>query len=130
MNCACPIGNPQLGRPTILVADREILLRMAIADELRQQGFNVAEAANADEALSILHSGIPIDLMLADASMPAIQDGSSLIAAVQMEYPELKVLIAVPSDDDGLRQTTIDDVVPKPYDVPKVAALIKALLGT
>lgn len=128
MNCAWPIGNPQPGRPTILVVDHEILSRLAIAGELRQQGFNVAEAASAEEALSILHSGIPVDLMLADLSEPGIQDISSLVVTVRTDYPNVKVLIAAPQDGPKVEDITIDGMLSKPYDSSKVANLIKILL--
>lgn len=127
MNCAWPIGNPQPGRPTVLVADRDILSRLAIADELRRRGFNVAEAASAEEALSILHSGILIDLMLADLTEPGIKDGSSLITAVRADYPEVKLLIAA-SDKEQNLEDIIDGRLSKPYDASKVAGLIKRLL--
>ena len=36
---------------TILVVEDEVLVRMMIADELRNAGYTVLEASNADEAL-------------------------------------------------------------------------------
>jgi CheY-like chemotaxis protein len=127
VNCAWPIGKPQPGSPTILVAEDQILLRMAIADELRKRGFNVAEAANADEALSILHSGVPVDLVLTDIKMSGTEGGESLAATIQAEYPEVKVVLASAQFPDQLGHE-VDGFVRKPYEASEVAAIIKALL--
>lgn len=128
MNCACPIGNPLPGRLTILVAEDEILVRMAIAEELRQQGFNVAEAANADEALSLIQSGIPIHLVLTDVRMPGTLDGAGLAAAIRVEYPEVKVVVASGHLEGDLVGQEVDGFFRKPYDIFKVVGFIKAIL--
>jgi CheY-like chemotaxis protein len=45
-------------RPTVLLVEDEVLIRLMIADELRSQGLQVLEASNADEALTILESSL------------------------------------------------------------------------
>jgi DNA-binding NarL/FixJ family response regulator len=65
--------------------------------------------------------------MLADLGEPGIKDGSSLIAAVRADYPNIKVLIAAPHDGQNLEEL-IDGILSKPYDASKVAHLIKILL--
>jgi PleD family two-component response regulator len=42
------------GQPVILVVEDEVLIRMMLAAELRGRGFNVVEAQNADEALTLV----------------------------------------------------------------------------
>jgi len=50
---ATQIGvNPE--RPTVLIVEDEVLIRLLMADELRSQGIHVLEASNAEEALTIL----------------------------------------------------------------------------
>ncbi len=39
---------------TILVVDDEVLIRMPIAEYLRDCGYRVVEAANGDEAIAVL----------------------------------------------------------------------------
>src|SRR4051794_692979 len=43
---------------TILVVEDEFLIRFLVATELRDLGFRVIEASNADEALGLLASGL------------------------------------------------------------------------
>jgi CheY-like chemotaxis protein len=53
-------------RPTVLDVEDEVLLRRMIAEELRHQGIHVLEASNADEALTILGSSLPVHLLFTD----------------------------------------------------------------
>jgi CheY-like chemotaxis protein len=63
----------------ILVVEDEMLVQIMVSDPLRDAGFNVIEAFNADEAIRILHSGVKIDLMLSDVRMPGSMDGLGLL---------------------------------------------------
>src|SRR5262249_14273214 len=56
--------------PTILLVEDEFIVRLWTADELRAEGFHVVEAANADEALSLLQGAAPVDLIMTDVRIP------------------------------------------------------------
>ena len=77
----------------ILVVDDELLVRMMVSDFLRDAGFQVIEAFNADEAISILQSGVRIDLMLSDVRMPGSMDGLGLLEYARDMFPALPVII-------------------------------------
>lgn len=47
------VTDSQVPDQTVLVVEDEVLLRLVAADELRQQGYGVTEAANADEAMAV-----------------------------------------------------------------------------
>ena len=81
-------------RPTILLIEDEVLIRMMLADELRGRGFNVVEAQNADEALTLLQSRVPVGLVLTDVQLPGSMDGIGLARLLRATRPELKVVIA------------------------------------
>jgi CheY-like chemotaxis protein len=89
-------GDPKPEAPgsTILVVEDEILVRLMIAEELRGQDYNVLEAASADEACSVLQSGVKIDLVLTDIRMPGSIDGAGLVHLIRVERPALKVVLA------------------------------------
>jgi CheY-like chemotaxis protein len=89
-------GDPKPEAPgsTILVVEDEILVRLMIAEELRGQDYNVVEAASADEARSVLQSGVKIDLVLTDIWMPGSIDGAGLVHLIRVERPALKVVLA------------------------------------
>lgn len=79
-------------RKCVLVVEDELLIRMFLSDELRDAGFHVIEAFNADEALVVLRSVVP-DIIVSDVRMPGSLDGIGLLAAVRETFPTLPVII-------------------------------------
>ena len=51
MNSASPAEAPARRRLTILVVEDEILVRLLVTEELREQGYTVVEAVSGDENL-------------------------------------------------------------------------------
>lgn len=112
----------------ILVVEDEVLVRLVLAEEFRAGGFSVVEAAGADEALSYLRSGAPIDLVLTDMHMPGSLDGLGLAELVRRNYPRVAVVLtsgtALPRNLAGV------PFVPKPYDVEQIVAMVHEWLAT
>jgi DNA-binding NtrC family response regulator len=89
-----PREDPAFGaRKRILLVEDELLIRLLVSDELRNAGFEVIEAVNADEALTVLGSLVRVDLIISDVRMPGSLDGLGLLAAVRVKYPTLPVII-------------------------------------
>jgi CheY-like chemotaxis protein len=66
-------------RETVLVVEDEVLLRLSIAAYLRDCGYRVIEAADADEAVLVLKQpDVDIDVLFTDIEMPGAMDGSGL----------------------------------------------------
>ncbi|EDX80900.1 MAG: response regulator [Brevundimonas sp. 32-68-21] len=80
--------------PHVLVVEDEFLIRMLVSDHLRDVGFVVIEAFNADEAVAILKSGACIDLIFTDVRMPGAMDGLGLLAYAQLGQPRIPVLVS------------------------------------
>src|SRR5689334_5994899 len=53
----------------IVVAEDEEIVRMILADALRDEGYNVIEAANAEEALLAMERASHIDCLVTDVEM-------------------------------------------------------------
>ena len=62
-------------RPVVLVVEDEILIRFLISEHLRDVGFTVIEASNADDAAAVIQSESPVDLVFSDINMPGGMDG-------------------------------------------------------
>ena len=77
----------------ILLVEDELFVRITIGDSLREAGFAVIEAFNADEAVSILRSGAQIDLILSDVRMPGAMDGLDLLEHARGTYPHIPVIV-------------------------------------
>lgn len=119
----------RVDRRTVLVVEDEILVRLLITEELRLAGFTVVEAANADEALTILQSAAPIDLVMTDVRMPGSMDGLGLAEVVRSIRPELKIIVASGHLPTLPASNTVDAFFGKPYDPARVVQRVKELLA-
>ncbi len=77
----------------VLVVEDEMLIRLNVVDELEGAGYEVFEAANADDAIAILAITPSVRLLFTDIDMPGTIDGLKLAAAVQHRWPPVKIII-------------------------------------
>jgi two-component system cell cycle sensor histidine kinase/response regulator CckA len=80
-------------RETILLAEDQEYVRELMCSVLKQDGYNVLEAGDGEEAIRVSsqHNG-KIDLLIADLFMPQMS-GSFLARQLQSSRPNLKLLI-------------------------------------
>ena len=112
---------------TILVVEDEVLVRMMIADELRNAGYTVLEAPNADEALEVLRHTSKVALVFTDLRMPGSMDGAKFAGFVRSTHPALKIVLTS-GESTAVDLAEHDGFFPKPYDRAKVIQHIAALL--
>ena len=108
----------------ILIVEDEVLTRMVLAEELRDAGYTVFEASNADEAMTLLKTGGQIDLVFSDVQMPGSMDGLELARRLRVEYPSLPVILssAHPAPE------TVAPFITKPYRLERVVSAISLTL--
>ena len=113
----------------ILLVEDELLIRLFLSDELRDAGFQVIEAFNADEALVILGSLTP-DVLISDVRMPGSLDGLGLLAIVKESLPALPVII-ISSHLEA--QTALaagaTEFIQKPFESTLIIDAVQNLLG-
>lgn len=107
-------------RPTILLVEDEVLIRLLIAEQLRDAGYLIIEAANADEAVKVLSSRLDIDCVISDIRMPGSMDGLGLAAFIRSEHPTIKVVLASGHFQGKGESMEYDGFFPKPYDVVRL----------
>jgi DNA-binding NtrC family response regulator len=118
---------------TVLVANDEVLIRLAISEYLRDCGYRVIEAANADEVISVLRQvQIKVDIVFTDIKMPGSMDGFGLSQWIRANRPGLDVVLAgtVPRAVDAARDLCDEGSAPNPYDPQAVLARIRRLLAS
>jgi CheY-like chemotaxis protein len=116
-------------KPTVLVVEDDVLTRVAASDELRERGYSVIEAANADEALSVLHSPLRVDFVLTDLRMPGAMDGAALVKTIRAEFPFLKVVMVSGQLPDSATQSLLDGYFGKPVAPSQLASYLQELTG-
>lgn len=112
------------GLGCILVVEDEFLIRMLLADELRDVGYQVIEAVNADEALDVLR-GVTPDAIITDVRMPGSIDGMGLLAVVRQRSPDLPVIMmSAHADPDDAVAAGASQFLAKPF---RVGAIVEAV---
>ncbi|MCE7798181.1 response regulator [Sphingobium sufflavum] len=114
---------------TIMIVEDEAMIRQIGADILEEAGYQVIEAATADEALNIIKANPGIALIFTDVRMPGAMDGLGLAAIVHERWPDVRLLIT--SGHCRLRNDEIPargKFIPKPYPASELIRQIGQLL--
>jgi CheY-like chemotaxis protein len=114
------------------VVEDEFMVRMPIAEYLRDCGYNVLEAADAAEAIAAVNAEGPVSLVFSDIRMPGQMDGFALAEWFQSHYPTVPVLLT--SGYNGGRNLPAGSAIrsrfiEKPYSQKQVARRIEALIN-
>ncbi len=117
---------------TVLVAEDEQLVRQLTCALLREEGYQVIEAADGQSALELasLHAG-PIDLLLTDVTMPQM-GGVELGRELQKIYPDLSVLYMSGHSEDTLLRQGLPKreahLLAKPFSRSALTSAVKRML--
>ncbi|WP_018963994.1 response regulator [Ancylobacter sp. FA202] len=114
----------------VLVVEDEALLRFDIADYLAENGFEVHEAASADQALKILEAVPEIRLVFTDIDMPGSMDGLKLSAAVRDRWPPVHIIVTSGNRIAGKAELPAGSLFfTKPYMPADIARSMQGLLA-
>lgn len=122
------MGPPEQRRPVVLIVEDEFLLRIDAADMIKGAGFEVIEAANADQAIKVLEARLDVTVVFTDIQMPGSMDGLKLAQAVRGRWPPIKIV----ATSGRLNVDEIDlpeggRFLPKPYSHAQVARVLREL---
>ncbi|ACL63282.1 hybrid sensor histidine kinase/response regulator [Methylobacterium nodulans] len=101
----------------ILLVEDNSQVADATASVLMERGHSVVSAGTAAEALYILNSGQPFDLVLSDLVMPGGMNGLELAKHIRSRWPALPVLLATGYSDQAATATREGFLlISKPYE--------------
>jgi PAS domain S-box-containing protein len=89
---AAPASSAPARSGTALLVDDEELVRESTADMLEDLGYEVAQAASAEEALRLIRGGLRPDVVMTDHLMPGM-NGTELANVIVADLPGTPVLI-------------------------------------
>lgn len=121
------------GTETILAVEDDEAVRGTTVELLRDLGYVVLEASNADNALAVINSGVHIDLLFTDVVMPGKLRSPELAEIARRRLPNLKVLFT-----SGYTQNAIVhagrldegvELIAKPFTRESLSGKIRRILG-
>jgi CheY-like chemotaxis protein len=77
----------------VLLVEDEGIIRMMTTEMLEEEGFEVVEARDGDEAVRLLAQGEPFNVLFTDVQMPGILDGIGVAMHIRKLYPTIPVLV-------------------------------------
>ncbi|MFA5100290.1 MAG: response regulator [Candidatus Omnitrophota bacterium] len=118
----------------ILVVDDEQKIANILREFLVKMGFEVMIAPGGAEAIAILHTDTPIDLMLLDMKMPRVV-GFDVLKEMKRINKKVKTVILTGSVDADLYHDDLakldyksEDIVYKPVDLFNLLDAVKKKL--
>jgi signal transduction histidine kinase/DNA-binding response OmpR family regulator len=121
------------GNETILVVEDDLSVQGTVVELLGSMGYRVLKADNADSALGILKSGLPIDMLFTDVVMPGQLRSPELARHARGLHPHIAVLFT-----SGYTQNAIVhggrldpgvELLSKPYGRDQLARKVRSMLA-
>jgi CheY-like chemotaxis protein len=117
-------------RRTVLIIDDEESVREVLSRFLTKAGYEVKVAANGQEALQMVHSQAPPDLIVLDLMMP-VMSGFEVLSALRVnsEWRRIPVVVLTATMGYSAGHLQADAVLQKPFDSVTVQAAVAAAIA-
>jgi len=120
-------------QPRLLLVDDDEVVRLTLSMILESGGFDVATAANVNEALKLIGSQ-PFDALLSDLRMPEAGDGLTVVSAMRHYNPKAITIIfsGYPEMKEAAAAILLqaDEILVKPMSPPLLIQTIRERLKT
>jgi DNA-binding NtrC family response regulator len=116
--------------PVIMVIEPEVLIRMIIAEFLRDCGFKVIEGVVAEDVTTVIDSGAHLDIVFSEVRLAGKTDGFALAKQLRKSHPEIDVILTSGIAGAAEKSTDLcaEGPLKKPYEPSDVASRIHLLL--
>ena len=115
----------------ILVVEDEDAIREVVALNLRLAGYEVTEAASAEQALAVFSPPAGFDVAVLDIMLPGM-NGFSLCGTIRRDSASIGIIMlsAKTLETDKIKGLSIgaDDYMTKPFSVSELLARVEALV--
>jgi DNA-binding response OmpR family regulator len=117
-------------KPVVMVIEPEVLVRMSIAEFLRECGYKVIEGVMGEDVQTVLHSNVPLDIVFAEVKLPGATDGFALARTLRQTHPHIDVILTsgVTAAAEKSKDLCEEGPMKKPYRAEDVVARIRKLL--
>lgn len=116
-------------RLTVMVVESDILVRMVLAEYLRDCGYKVIEGSCAEDAFTVLRSDIKVHMLFTEVRLSGDSDGFALAKTTRELYPDVDVVLtsSVANAADKAGDLCAEGVLQKPYHPDEVIRRINIL---
>jgi CheY-like chemotaxis protein len=114
---------------TVLVVEDEWIVRLIAAETLRDAGFEVVEAEDAQQALALVTSRRDIGVLFTDINMPGDLDGIALAWRVRQVKPDIGVILTSGKIRPAPGEAPEGAFLAKPYSPQDMTRTVSALLA-
>jgi two-component system, response regulator PdtaR len=114
----------------VLLAEDEPLVRLFVAELLSDTQLHVIEAANAEEALTVLRANLAVDVLVTDVEMPPGANGYELARQVHDAWPLVEIIVT--SGREWPQAGSLPPgatFLPKPYPNSTLVSHVGAAVG-
>jgi DNA-binding NtrC family response regulator len=80
-------------KPLVMVVESESIIRIEAVDLVKDAGYEVIDASDADSALVILHSRNDIRAVFTNIRMPGSLNGMELAHFVRKRWPHIRLMV-------------------------------------
>jgi two-component system, response regulator PdtaR len=115
-------------RDVVLIVEDEFLIRWPTAEYLRDSGYRVIEASSAHEAMTVLSSGTPLDMVFSDMNLSDTLTGYDLARWVAEHHRGIPVLLTSGDAPTSFRPQVDVPFIGKPYVLAEAELRIKELI--
>lgn len=117
-------------KPVVLVVEDEAIIRMNIIQVAEDSGYDVLEAADADEAILILQSRNDIRVVFTDVGMPGSMDGLRLARFIKDRWPPIQLVVSSGRDVSNYPDFPENSrFIGKPYQNRQITAAFREVLS-
>ncbi|QDM24694.1 PAS domain S-box protein [Tardiphaga sp. vice154] len=121
------------GSETILVAEDDEEVRATVVETLKDLGYRVLTAHDASSALTVIESGVAIDLLFTDVVMPGTLRSPDLARKAKQRIPDIAVLFTSGYTENAIvhggRLDAGVELLSKPYSREILAVKLRQIFS-
>jgi DNA-binding response OmpR family regulator len=115
---------------TVMVVEPDVLVRLVLAEYLRDCGYKVIEGVSSQDVWSVIGATRPLDVLLIDVRLAGDEDGFAVASRVRQTHRNIDVILTsgISGAVQQCHELCEDGPLTKPYEPKDVEARIKILL--
>ena len=126
------VAMPEGAGQNVLLVEDDDAVRLLVREVLSELSYSAIEAEKADDAIAVLQSDRPIDLMISDVGLPGM-NGRQLAEIARRHRPDLPILFVTGyAENAAIRADFLGTgmaMITKPFSIDTLAAKIAEMIG-